>query len=81
MTQSVIVRHNHGAVTGNVMGEAGSMQPEKEGRVSEAIILVGDIPCPMTRPIRDPAKARIEERSAQHKEPEGRRVRLMPHAG
>jgi hypothetical protein len=57
------------------------MQPEKEGRVREAIILVGDILCSITRSIGDPAEARIQEKSAQHEEHEGKRARLMSRAG
>jgi hypothetical protein len=81
VTQSVIAHRNHDTITGNIADEAGCMQPEKEGQVREAIILVGDILCSITRSIGDPAEARIQEKSAQHEEHEGKRARLMSRAG
>jgi hypothetical protein len=41
---------------------------------------VGDIPCPITKPIEDIDEVRIHEKSTQHDEPKGKRARLMSRA-
>jgi hypothetical protein len=44
-----------GAAADHSASDVRCMQPEEEDRVSEAIVLVGDIPCRMARPIGEPA--------------------------
>jgi hypothetical protein len=57
------------------------MQSEREDWVSEAIILVGDIPCPIARHTGDPAGLKVQERLDQQDEPEGTRVKLKSRIG
>jgi hypothetical protein len=70
------------------MHEGGHEQIDEDDRVSEAIILVGDIPCPMVGPARSKrpheegtSRQMAQSNSPGHDEHKGKKVWLMSNAG
>jgi hypothetical protein len=70
------------------MHDGGYVWLEEEDRVNEAIVLVGDIPCPMSGPTQNERHhekstgTQVVQKCLPHRdEPEGKRAQIMFDAG